>query len=269
MPQSGPPVSNCIRNAVRFLLAAILLSASTTAVADEDKLVRLDTRPGVSVSFYYMKRDGAPATVVLLPGGGGGIGLKDGVPTSENFLVRTRDDFSAIGFSVAVVGRPSDKELDYEFRISPDHIQDLRLVVSYLKKDTGLPVWLVGTSRGTISATAGAIAFGNEELAGIVLTASVTSFKRTGAVPTQRLEAIRIPVLVVHHEKDACAIAKPAEVSLITTRLKNAPVKKQIMVGGGSNPQGDPCEALHWHGFVGMEKEAVNIIAGWIRNPKP
>jgi len=254
---------------VRILLAALLLSASTAAFAEGDTLVRLDTRPGVSVSFYYMKRDGAPATVILLPGGGGGIGLKDGVPTSENFLVRTRDDFTANGFSVAVVGRPSDKELDYEFRISAEHIQDLRRVVSYLKKDTGLPVWLVGTSRGTISATAGAIAFGNEELAGIVLTSSVTSSKRTGAVPTQRLDAIRIPVLVLHHEKDACAIAKPGEVSLITVRLKNAPVKKQIMVRGGANPQGDPCEALHWHGFIGMEKEAVDIIAGWIRNPKP
>ena len=262
-------MSACIRNTVRILLAALLLSASTTVFADGDTLVRLDTRPGVSVSFYHMKRDGASANVILLPGGGGGIGLKDGVPRSENFLVRTRDDFTGNGFSVAVVGRPSDKELDYEFRISPEHIQDLRKVVSYLKKDTGLPVWLVGTSRGTISVTAGAIAFGNEELAGIVLTASVTSSKKTGAVPTQRLDAIRIPVLVVHHKKDACAVAKPAEVSLITTRLNNAPVKKQIMVRGGANPQGDPCEALHWHGFIGMEKEAVNIIAGWIRNPRP
>ena len=269
MPPNSPPVSACIRNTVRILLVALLLSAPTMAFGDGDTLVRLDTRPGVSVSFYYMKRDSAPATLVLLHGGGGGIGLKDGVPTSETFLVRSRGYFSDNGFSVAVVGRPSDKELDYEFRISPEHIQDLRQVVSYLKKDTGLPVWLVGTSRGTISATAGAIAFGNEELAGIVLTASVTSSKRTGAVPTQILSAIRIPVLVVHHEKDACAIAKPREVSLITARLKNAPVKKQTMVRGGANPQGDPCEALHWHGFIGMEKEAANIIARWIREPRP
>jgi pimeloyl-ACP methyl ester carboxylesterase len=254
---------------VRILLAALLLSASTTAFADEDTLVRLDTRPGVSVSIYYMKRDGAPATVVLLPGGAGGIGLKDGVPTSNNFLVRTRDNFTANGFNVAVVGRPSDQELDYEFRISPEHIQDLHQVVSYLKKDTGLPVWLVGTSRGTISATAGAIAFGNEELAGVVLTASVTSSNRTGAVPTQKLATIRIPVLVVHHEKDACVIAKPGEVSLITRGLKNAPLKKQIMVRGGANPQGDRCEALHWHGFIGMERELVDTISRWIKNPTP
>lgn len=254
---------------MRILLVGLLLAASTVAFAAEDRLIKLETRPGVSVSFYYMKRDGALATVVLLPGGGGGIGLKGGVPTSQNFLVRTRDHFAANGLNVAVVNRPSDKALDYEFRTTSEHIQDLRQVVGYVKKDTGLPVWLVGTSRGTISATAAAIAFGNEDLAGIVLTSSVTSPKKTGAVPAQKLEAIRIPVLVLHHEKDACAVTRPREVPWITSGLKNAPVKKQIMVGGGANPVGDPCEGLHWHGFIGMEKEAVDIIAAWIKDPKP
>ena len=254
----------------RALLVALLLAASTGAFADEGELIKLDTRPGVSVSFYYMKRDRAPTTVVLLPGGSGGIGIKDGVPASNNFLVRSRNYFAANGFNVAVVGRPTDrKDLDYEFRVSPQHVKDLQRVVTYLKKDSGSPVWLVGTSRGTISAASAAIAFGNEELAGIALTSSVTSSKRTGAVPTQKLDAIRIPVLVLHHEKDACAITKPNEVSFITSGLKNAPVKKQIMVSGGANPEGNPCEALHWHGFIGMEKEAVDIIAAWIKNPKP
>jgi pimeloyl-ACP methyl ester carboxylesterase len=253
---------------LRAVNVGLLLASSTAALA-EDKLIKLDTRPGVSVSFYYMKRDGAPATVVLLPGGGGGIGLKDGVPTSDNFLVRSRDLFAAHGFNVAVVSRPTDKELDYEFRVSPAHIEDLRQVVEYLKTDAGLPIWLVGTSRGTVSAAAAAIAFGNEKLAGLALTSSVTSNKRTGAVPEQKLEAIRIPVLVLHHEKDACAVTVPGDVPRIMSRLKNTPVKKLIMVDGGANAAGDPCENQHWHGYIGMEQEAVSIIANWIKNPKP
>jgi pimeloyl-ACP methyl ester carboxylesterase len=253
---------------MRILLAGIILAAST-ALAAEDKIIKLETRPAVSVSFYYMKRDGAVATLVLLPGGGGGIGLRDGVPTSRNFLVRTRDNFAAHGFNLAVVIRPSDKELDYDARVTPEHIKDLREVVGHVKKDTGLPVWLIGTSRGTVSAAAAAIAFGNEELAGIALTSSVTSRKRTGNLPGQRLEAIRIPVLVVHHEKDACSVTIPTHAPWIIDGLKNAPVKKLVMVSGGSNPMGDPCENQHWHGFIGMEKEAVEIVAGWIKNPKP
>lgn len=252
-----------------IFLVGLLFVATTAAFAAEDKLIKLDTRPGVSVSVYTMKRDGAAATVVLLPGGGGGIGLRDGVPTSDNFLVRSRDHFAAHGFNVAVVSRPTDKELDYEFRVSPAHIEDLRQVVEYLKTDTGLPVWLVGTSRGTVSAAAAAITFGNEKLAGLALTSSVTSNKRTGAVPEQKLEAIRIPVLVLHHEKDACSVTFPRGARWIIDGLKNAPVKKLIMVSGGAGASGDPCEPLHWHGFIGMEKEAVGLIADWIKNPKP
>jgi hypothetical protein len=251
-----------------IFLVGLLFVATTAAFAAEDKLIKLDTRPGVSVSVYTMKRDGAAATVVLLPGGGGGIGLRDGVPTSDNFLVRSRDHFAAHGFNVAVVSRPTDKELDYEFRVSPTHIEDLRQVVEYLKTDTGLPVWLVGTSRGTVSAAAAAITFGNEKLAGLALTSSVTSNKRTGAVPEQKLEAIRIPVLVLHHEKDACSVTFPRGARWIIDGLKNAPVKKLVMVNGGAGASGDPCEPLHWHGFIGMEKEAVDIITDWIRNPK-
>ena len=255
------------------VIAGFLVSFSPLALvpaaAAEDKLVKVDTRPGISVSFWYMQRPGATVTVVLLPGGAGNIGMKDGVPTSSNFLVRSRDLFAANGFDVAVVGKPTDKdELDYQFRVSAQHVEDLRKIVAYLKQDTGHPVWLVGTSRGTIS-DAAAIAFGNNELAGIVLTSSVTNYKKTGAVPTQRLGEIRIPVLVMHHEKDACVICRPYEVSSIMEGLKNAPVKKQLMVNGGADPRGDPCEAFHWHGYIGMEKEAVTLISDWIKKPTP
>lgn len=253
-------------------LSSILLSfvLATPSLAAENRLVELSTRPGVSISFYYMKQDACKATVVLLPGGSGSIGMKNGVPAANNFLVRSRDYFAATGLNVALVETPSDQDdLDYSFRISPEHIEDLRHVAVFLKKDAGLPVWLVGTSRGTISATAAAIAFGNEELAGIVLTSSVTSKKKSGAVPYQILELISIPVLVLHHEYDGCKVCDPRDASLITRGLKNAPVKKAILVAGGANPRGDPCKGSHWHGFVGMEKEAVEIISNWIKKPTP
>lgn len=264
-----PPSHRYKKIALNFAAAALLAATCALAYA-QDKLLSLDTRPGVSVQVYYMKRDGASATVVLLPGGSGGIGVRDGAPKSENFLVRSRDHFAGSGFNVAVVGRPSDQNnLDYEFRVSTQHLEDLRQVVAYLKRDTGLPVWLVGTSRGTISAAAAAVAFGNKDLSGIVFTASVTSAKKTGAVPSQNLKAIQIPVLVLHHERDACAVSRPKEVASIIKGLNNAPVKKQVMVNGGGDPEGDPCEAKHWHGFIGMEKDAVDIIANWIKDPRP
>jgi hypothetical protein len=76
-----------------------------------------------------------------------------------------------------------------------------------------------------------------------------------------------VPVLVVHHEFDECKVCVPNEVFQIVRGLKNAPIKKEVYVKGGANPTGDPCEALHWHGFIGMEKEVVDLISGGIKNP--
>jgi hypothetical protein len=256
---------------VRITTAVLLLAVLGAPASAADQLLKIDTRPGVTVSVWFIPRPNATATVVLLPGGSGNLGMKRGIPTSENFLVRSRDLFARQGLNVAVVGRPSDvKGLDYEFRIDPRHMQDLHGIVTYLKKmDAKVPIWLVGTSRGTISATAAAIDFGEHELAGIVLTSSVTSAKKTGAVPTQKLDRIRIPVLVMHHERDACKVCVPHDIPYILRGLVNAPVKKLIMVSGGANPSGNPCEALHWHGYIGMEAQAVDTIVAWVKNPKP
>lgn len=254
---------------MRLLFSIIILCLAVPAFAANDRLVKIETRPGVSLSFYYMKREGAKASVLLLTGGGGGIGLKDGVPTSNNFLVRSRELFAANGFNVVVVWKPSDKdELDGSFRTSPEHIEDLRRVIAFVKNDAGAPAWVVGTSMGTISAAALATVAGKEDVSGIVLTSSVTR-KKIGALPQQKLELIRQPVLVVHHQSDECKICVPGDVPQIIRQLKNAPIKKEVYVSGGANPRGDPCQAMHWHGYIGMEREVVDLISAWIRNPQP
>ena len=253
---------------LRCLAIFILACVAGTAWA-EDAMLHIDVRPGVTVPVFWMPRENASATVVLLPGGAGGLGqLVGGKPSSMNFLVRSRDEFAAQGFNVAIVGRPSDREdLDTGYRAGAEHVSDLRTVVDALKQRASLPFWLIGTSRGTVSATAAAIGFGNERLAGIVLTSSVTNMKHAGAVPSQKLDAIHIPVLVMHHERDACRACRPHETAWIMRGLSNAPVKKLLLVSDGANPSGDPCEPLHWHGYIGMEKQAVELIAGWIRQP--
>lgn len=249
---------------------AILLAFVSTLTAAADRLVTIDTRPGVKVGYWLMPREGAKATLMLLPGGEGGIGYKGGVPTSDNFLVRSRDLFAGQGFNVAIVGKPSDRsDLDGFFRASAAHVEDLRAVIERLRKDLGQPVWLVATSRGTISAAAAAIALDPSLLAGIVLTSSVTQGARAMPVPSLALSEIRIPVLMVHHRRDACPSCQPHDAPYIVSRLTRAPVKKLVMLDGGSGARGDPCEPWHWHGFVGMESEAVGVVADWIRNPVP
>ena len=246
-----------------------LLCISFCAFAQES-IVYLDIGRGdARLPTYVMPNPNATATLILLPGGDATTGkIVDGKPGSGNFLSRSREDFYAANFNVIVVYRASDmNDLDYRYRVSKEHVGELAKVIAYSKQNFGKPVWLVGTSRGTVSGTAAAIALGESAVQGLVLTSSITSNK-TGAISTQNIASLKIPTLVVHHKNDACNLCVPAEASRITDNLKSAPVKKFIMIEGGSNPSGDPCAARHWHGFINFEKETVKLITDWIQNPQ-
>ncbi|MBL8510202.1 MAG: alpha/beta hydrolase [Betaproteobacteria bacterium] len=233
------------------------------------RLVKIDTRPGVTVGVYVIPTDHASATVMLLPGGSGSLAMRDGAPQSQNFLIRSHTYFLEQGFNVVMVGRPSDRDdLDVDFRASATHVEDLRKVINWIHQEMPSPLWLVGTSRGTVSAASAAIAVGKPLIDGVVLSSSITSYKWAASVPRLKLSAIQVPVLVMHHEKDGCFACQPHEAHWIVDGLKRAPIKKLLLVNGGGNPQGDSCGALHWHGYIGMEKEAVGQMAAWIKRPE-
>lgn len=238
-------------------------------VAHAGELVRVPTRTDIKTTVFWHLTDGATATLFIFPGGGGGFGrVENGWPTSNNFLVRTSKLWAAEGFNLAIFGRPNDsEELEYEDRISATHMQDVKAVLDWVKSKSAAPILVVGTSRGTISAASTLINLQDSQISGGIFTASVVSYKKVGALPKQDLKQIKVPVLVYHHEKDACELCKPHEVSGILSGLKSSPLKKLMMVNGGSNPTGSPCEGNHWHGFIGMEPRAVSEIGAWIKKP--
>jgi len=102
-----------------------------------------------------------------------------------------------------------------------------------------------------------------------VLTSSITAGAVTGAVPGQALEKITVPVLVVHHTQDACKFCPPTLAKMIEPKLSASPAHATLILDGGQNPTGDPCAALHYHGFIGMEAQAVQQIADWVKARKP
>jgi len=256
-----------------FRACALVLSLGLAfASLAADRLLSLSPRPGVKISYWMMERPNATATLLLIPGGGGGIGLRDGVPRSQNFLVRSRDYFAAAGYNVALLGKPTDRpELDAQYRSGDDHVADIRAGVAKLSADYGKPVWLIGTSLGTISAAAAAAGMDPSKLAGIVLTSSVTRTNQATmfSVPMLPLSEIRVPVLVMHNKRDQCPVCEPGWAWRIEKALSNAPVKKLLLVEGGGGATGPACEALHYHGYIGMEAEAVKDITDWIAKPSP
>jgi pimeloyl-ACP methyl ester carboxylesterase len=214
-----------------------------------------------------MPRDGAAATVVLFSGGAGGIGYKNGTPQSGNFLIRSRDEFAQVGLNVALMGNPDDfKKLTPQFRRSAEHVDDVSHVLEDIAIRSKAPIWLVGTSQGTLSAAANAAELGSR-LAGAVLTSTVTGQQAGGSANDIALEKISVPVLIYHHKQDSCRITPAYAAERLIKRLTLASVKKYIEVDGGKDPVGDPCEAFHYHGFIGMESQAVQQITSWIKSP--
>lgn len=256
---------------MRHLLISAALAIASLCAHAEGTLFKVPTRPDVKTTLFWETAPAAKATVLLFPGGGGGFGqVVDGQATGGNFLVRSAPHFLAGGFNVAIFGRPSDMEdLGYADRTGEAHLADVRAVLDFVKQRSATPVWLVGTSRGTVSATAAAIALQDPAIAGVVLSSSVVKASTPGNVPGQDLAAIRRPVLVLHHRRDACGQCRPEDVPAIVQGLVNAPVKKLLMVDGGANPEGDVCAARHWHGYIGMEAEAVQRMTDWMRQPAP
>ena len=257
----------------RILLLLLALACAPLAAQQvaSGEVLRIATRDGVSVPIYAYWRDAAVATIVLFSGGAGGYGkiADDGWPASGNFLIRTGKLWAGYPFNVVMVGRPSDN-LDLALsgvRSGDEHAADNVAIFRAVKHKSPVPLWVVGTSMGTISAAAAAIRDSDQLIAGVVLTSSIVAYKVPGAVPKQALEMIRVPTLVLHHANDGCWACRPDEVKKIASGLKNAPVRKTIFVSGGSGTSGSPCEAFHHHGFVGMEKDGVDLVAAWIVNP--
>ena len=149
------------------MLACILAMPSAYA---EGMLFKVPTRDGVVTTLFWEAAPEAKATVFLFPGGGGGFGkFEDGKATGGNFLVRSAPYFLSNGFNVAIFGRPNDMdELGWTERTEPKHMTDVAKVLEFVKQKSGLPVWIVGTSRGTVSATAMAINVHDPAIAGLV-----------------------------------------------------------------------------------------------------
>ena len=130
-----------------------------------------------------------------------------------------------------------------------------------------MPVWLVGTSMGSLSAANAAARLPEGGPDGIVLTSSVTETSKMSYETTRHagLGDIRVPTLVVHHKDDTCRASPYSGAEDILKALKQAPVKELMAFEGGSPAISAPCEAKAAHGYLGIEAKVVSAIGAWIR----
>jgi hypothetical protein len=242
------------------------------ATAAAQEIVTLATRPGVTQSFFIASLPQNPqAIAILFPGSAGLIRLREEKGQikfgQNNFLVRSRGEFVKHGVVAVVVDAPSDHQssgMSDDFRLGADHFADISIAVSDISKRLpGLPIFLIGTSRGTISAAALGTRVGSG-LSGIVLTS--TMFRPAGARSNEPgpglsrfdFSSIKFPVLFVHHVSDQCGSTPYGD----ATRL--ADKYPFISVFGGRAPESGPCDPFSAHGYFGKESETVEEIVNWM-----
>ena len=256
------------------LAAALLASPVASPSGDEvtQRVIDIPTRPRVTQRFVLLAPRAPKATVVLFAGGHGGLQIAaDGRFGwgAGNFLMRSRQLFVERDLAVAIVDAPSDRQgfrlhpYLSDFRQTPEHVADIRVVIAWLREHVPAPVWLIGTSRGTQSAAFVATHLtGPDGPDGLVLTSTILA-DGGQSVPAMELETLRIPVLVVHHEQDGCVVCLFRDMPALMHKLDAVPVKELIAFKGGES-RGDPCDAFAYHGYNGIEREVVARIAGWI-----
>jgi pimeloyl-ACP methyl ester carboxylesterase len=248
--------------------ALLALVAGIAGAADDVRTI--PSRPGATQSFILVRPAERPvAALVLFAGGNGALGLGSGRLTlGGNFLVRNRGRFAEHGLLVAVVDTPSDHPDGLDgFRASAAHADDVRAVIAALREDTAVPVWLVGTSMGTVSAANAAARLTTGGPDGLVLTSTVTrqGRERPESIGDVRLKDIRVPTLVVHHRRDACRATPYADTVGLMRDLASTPRRELLTFDGGDTPQSAPCEARAAHGYFGLDAEVVSALVKWIK----
>lgn len=269
-----------------WLAAALVFLTMALAQAQPcGELVTIGTNDGTSTRYAFAHpaspAQGSRVALVLLAGGSGHLRLDDQAcpqALAGNSLVRSLPLFQAAGFATALVDARSDHTGEdglAGFRASTTHAQDLGRIIADVRRRTQARVWLIGTSRGAISAANAASRLsGPAAPDGLVLTAPVTSGNPKGSKPWVAqtvfdlpLETIRMPVLVVGHAQDKCLRSPATQNERITARTEG--VREQLVqVDGGPGRAGlsavEACEGRSPHGFLEQEAEVAAGIARFI-----
>ena len=255
--------------------ALLVIMATVTVCCDAEEAITIPTRDGVKLSYLLVQDKSAvpKAVAILFVGGLGAIGVArraEGGPVKfgpgANFLVRIREQLVDADIADAIVDSPSDKlpqGMEDEFRLGPDHLADIRALIADLEKRfPDARIYLIGTSRGTISAAALAAKLG-DSVQGAALTSTVTNRDKVGeALSRFDFRTIKVPLLFIHHRDDACFSSPYRNVERMPKTVS------LISVSEGDPPQSGPCDPQSPHGYFGRDAPAVQAMKNWMLGRK-
>ncbi|WP_254511896.1 alpha/beta hydrolase [Komagataeibacter oboediens] len=270
----------CLRTmvAILFCLAAQPTVAfaqdhdgrGTPAIATDhgrdERVFNLSLNEGERLSVLFATPASPRGTIVMLPGGAGDIGLgHDGhIRHGDNFVVRTRELWNRRGYAV-LIPDTSDHANLRGHRTSPAYARVVGGLVALARQQGSGPVFLLGTSQGTIAAVNGAAHAPAGSIAGVVLTESVSVMGGSReTVFSASPQDIGVPVLVVANRDDRCNVAPPTAARQIAAAMTASRDVQVQMVAGGITRSKRECGSLTPHGYFGIEDQVINAICNWL-----
>ena len=236
------------------------------AAAAEEQVLDLPLAQGGQQRVLYAAPAHPLATLVMLPGGAGDVGIeRDGdLRHDNNFVVRSRGLWLALGYAVLIPDALDHANLR-GVRSLPEYAALVADLVAYAHTRASAPVFLLGTSQGSIAAMNGAAHAKPGDIAGVILTESVS---RMGGSHETVFDAspadVRVPALVVANHDDACNVAPPEDAPRIAAAMSHSPKVQIEYVSGGISHSHKACGSLTPHGYYGIEQTVVNLIARWM-----
>lgn len=255
---------------MRRLLIACLLTLVATAADAAETVITLSPRAGASFRVLTDRPARPIGSVILLPGGSGVMDLTvDGGMNgmAQNHLVRTRQYYVRAGYAIFVPDIAPDLRNTTAYRFGTPHATDIAAVVTAARA-VGGPVFVIGTSRGSVSAVALFAKQNGPVPDGLVISSGtlLDNARVPGAAGVGNLDRIRVPVLLLRHESDACGASSPRDAEPFRALLTGARSVEIVSFSGGG-PQAtraDPCGPQHYHGFLGIEDQVVARTVQWM-----
>ena len=243
--------------ALKFLFAACAYLVTATA---QSQVIDIPHQQDLPTRTLVVRTANAKALVLLFPGGGGMMRLKDdGSTKNQHTFIRSVNLWAQYQIDAVLVDTPYDlgdlKRGD--LRSSSDHLDRVGEVVRYYKNKTKLPIWIFGHSMGTSTATYFANQLNEQSklLSGVIIAGTV----RTATLS----DGMDLPVEAIHHINDQCSgTPLSASENMISGRPKNTIAQLEIIEGGIT--EGNVCDSFAYHGFNQTEPEFIRRAAQFI-----
>ena len=220
-----------------------------------------------ALATHFERHQQFKRAIVLMPGHPGIMKIQSAgtFQLKGNFLIRSRKlwlDQDTIVFSVDA---PSDEWQGFTggFRASGRYTEDIKGLVLEIGKRFGpLPLVIVGTSEGSVSAYYAARALGQANVKVIFTSSLFNNSKNSPGLASLDFDDFKIPILWVHHVADPCQWTPYWQAKRYADKTRSP----LITVKSSDQGRGDPCAAFSPHGYIGVEAQTVLAMKNWVIN---